>query len=204
MKKIRTFFKLITDLFTDSWLAIVTWLPGNSGLHLRRAYYRRKGAKIAEHVSLFTGVVLMNPAGCIFNQGSTLYQGCTIAVEAGGEFEIGERSHLGAGCYALVGSGKIHIGRGVAIGPHSRLIAQSNQAEDQKPVVESHYSGNISIGDDVLVGAGVTILPDVTIHDHAVCGAGAVVNQDIPEWQIAAGIPARILKERKHEGTHVD
>ncbi len=52
------------------------------------------------------------------------------------------------------------------------------------------------IGHDVWIGHGAVILPGVKIGNGAVIGAGAVVSKDIPEYAIAAGIPAKVIKFR--------
>ncbi len=53
-----------------------------------------------------------------------------------------------------------------------------------------HRAGQITVGNDVWFGAGVIVLPDVSIGDGAVIGADAVVAKDIPERAIAVGLPA--------------
>lgn len=56
-----------------------------------------------------------------------------------------------------------------------------------------------TIGNDVFIGANVTVLDGVTIGDGAVIGAGAVVSKDIPPYAIAVGCPIRIIKYRMTE-----
>lgn len=53
--------------------------------------------------------------------------------------------------------------------------------------------GKVTIGDDVFVGAGTIILPNVRIGSRVVVGAGSVVTKDIPDNSIAAGNPARVI-----------
>jgi virginiamycin A acetyltransferase len=53
-----------------------------------------------------------------------------------------------------------------------------------------------TIGNDVFIGANVTVLNGVTIGDGAIIGAGAVVSKDIPPYAIAVGVPIRIIKYR--------
>lgn len=63
----------------------------------------------------------------------------------------------------------------------------------QNKVVESKHT---TIGNDVFIGANVTMLDGVTIGDGAVIGAGAVVSKDIPAYAIAVGSPIRIIRYR--------
>lgn len=55
----------------------------------------------------------------------------------------------------------------------------------------------IVIEDDVWVGAGVKVLKGVTLHKGCVCAAGCVVTNDVPEYAIVGGIPARVISWRK-------
>jgi chloramphenicol O-acetyltransferase type B len=52
----------------------------------------------------------------------------------------------------------------------------------------------IVIGNDLWIGAGAIILPEVKIDDGAIIGAGAVVSHDVPAYAVVAGVPARILR----------
>jgi phosphonate metabolism protein (transferase hexapeptide repeat family) len=59
----------------------------------------------------------------------------------------------------------------------------------------------VVLGNDVWVGHGAVILPGVTIGDGAVVGAGAVVTHDVGPYEVAAGVPARVIKRRFDERT---
>ena len=60
-------------------------------------------------------------------------------------------------------------------------------------------ASEIRIGNDVWLGANVTILPGVTIGDNVIVGAGAVVTKDIPDNSLAVGVPARVVKEIEND-----
>ncbi len=128
--------------------------------------------------------------------------GRNINVERGAHFgdgariEIGDNSGIGVDCDLR---GPITIGRDVMMGPeciiitrlhrHDRLdIPMCQQGwEDAKPVV---------IEDDVWIGTRVIILPGVRVGKGVVIGAGAVVTRDVPDYAVAAGVPARVIHYR--------
>ena len=57
--------------------------------------------------------------------------------------------------------------------------------------------GNTVIGNDVWIGRESIIMPGVTIGQGAIIGSGSVVTKDIPDWTIAVGSPAKVIKELK-------
>ncbi len=94
--------------------------------------------------------------------------------------------------------GEITIGSDVLIGP-GVIMRSSNHAfkDSTKPIREQgHIAGRITIEDDVWIGAGAIILPDVKIGRGAIVAAGAVVSKDIEAKSIFGGVPARFIKER--------
>jgi len=62
---------------------------------------------------------------------------------------------------------------------------------------QPHTSEEIQIGRDVWIGRGSCILPGVTIGEGAVIGANSVVTRDVPDFGIATGVPARVIKIRE-------
>jgi acetyltransferase-like isoleucine patch superfamily enzyme len=52
----------------------------------------------------------------------------------------------------------------------------------------------VHIGDESWLGHGCVVLPGVTIGRHSVVAAGAVVTNDVPDYSVAAGVPARVIK----------
>ena len=91
----------------------------------------------------------------------------------------------------------------VTIGSHVNLAQgitvtalNHNFAEKDLRIDEQGVSTNpVTIGNDIWIGANAVILPGVTIGDHSVVAAGAVVTKDVPSHTLVAGVPAKIIKE---------
>jgi acetyltransferase-like isoleucine patch superfamily enzyme len=81
---------------------------------------------------------------------------------------------------------RISVGRNSIIGYNATLLTHEY-------LIDEYRLGNISIGSNVMIGANVTILPGVTIGDHAVVAAGAVVHRDVPAHARVGGNPLREL-----------
>lgn len=96
---------------------------------------------------------------------------------------------------AYTNRGCLHLGQRVSIGPGCVLVlaahANNSKVKQQLPRKERW----IKIEDDVWLGAGVIVLPQVTIGEGAVIGAGAVVTKDIPPHSVAVGNPAKVIKK---------
>jgi len=99
-------------------------------------------------------------------------------------------------------SSQLQIGDNVAISTGCRLICRSNDFKSKtnaipfKPGEKETYGVNIKIKDNVILGANVVVLPDVTIGEGAVVGANSLVKTDLDAWGIYAGTPAKKIGER--------
>lgn len=82
------------------------------------------------------------------------------------------------------------------ISPHPFVHLKSFGVVEENESIEIK---KISIGNDIWIGANVSILPGVTIGNGAVIGAGSVVTKDVPNYAIVAGNPAKIIKYRFSE-----
>ena len=95
-------------------------------------------------------------------------------------------------CESFQDQGGIEIGDGALIG-HNVVLATINHDLSPKKTRKNHYAP-IKIGAHVWIGSNVTVLPGVTIGDHVVVGAGAVVTRDVPAMAVVGGVPAKVLK----------
>ncbi|UTH14350.1 acyltransferase [Macrococcus equipercicus] len=85
---------------------------------------------------------------------------------------------------------KITIGTNCIIGFNTTLLCHEY-------LVHEYRTGDIIIGDEVMIGANVTVLPGVNIGHRAVIGAGSVVSKDVPAGAFAYGCPLQIRSEVK-------
>ena len=94
---------------------------------------------------------------------------------------------------------EIIIGDYCQFGPNVVIVASDHAVNDvSRPMrLQDSIPGRIVIGDDCWIGANVTITKGVTIGKGSVIGANSVVTRNIPEYSVANGVPARVLRDRR-------
>ncbi|WP_079478217.1 acyltransferase [Halobacillus salinus] len=81
---------------------------------------------------------------------------------------------------------RIQVGRNTVIGYNTTILAHEY-------LIKEYRLGDVSIGDEVMIGANTTILPGVTIGDGAIVSAGTLVHKDVPPGVFAGGNPMKII-----------
>lgn len=126
--------------------------------------------------------------------------GCKSVIEdyacinnAVGEIQIGDCSRIGLHNTII---GPVHIGNHVNLAQGVVVSGLNhNYNRTDIPISEQGVStALITINDDVWIGANTVIAAGVTIGCHCVIGAGSVVTKDIPDYSVAVGSPAKVLK----------
>ena len=128
----------------------------------------------------------------------------------------GEGVHVKHGCYIGLGR-KLRVGNGAQLGHNARIESNVTIGDDvlmgpdvvimttshafENPDLPINRQGSLPtlpvvIGNDAWIGTRVVIMPGVTIGNGAVVGAGSIVTRDIPPFAIAAGNPARVIRQR--------
>jgi acetyltransferase-like isoleucine patch superfamily enzyme len=153
-------------------------------LFLKKISLKKKGVTIHNNCT-FSGIDFLGKATiepyCRLNGDSTI--------------TIGDNFYMNANCHL---QGEISIGKDVMIGPKTVIWGRDHGIKkDTIMKNQPHIKKPITIGNDVWIGANVTILKGVNIGNGAVVGAGSVVIKDIPEYAIVVGNPARIVKYRE-------
>lgn len=112
----------------------------------------------------------------------------------------GKNVHLGNNVYfnfnaTLVDDTHIYIGDSTLIGPNVTLATAGHPILPELREKALQFNLPIHIGKNCWLGAGVIVLPGVTIGDNTVIGAGSVVTKDIPSNVVAVGNPCKVLRE---------
>ena len=112
----------------------------------------------------------------------------------------GKHVHFGKGVYAnfnltLVDDTHIYVGDHTMIGPNVTLATAGHPILPALREEVYQFNLPVRIGCSCWLGAGVIVLPGVTIGDNTVVGAGSVVTRDLPCGVVAAGNPCRVLRE---------
>ncbi|MFI8894007.1 acyltransferase [Streptomyces paradoxus] len=166
---------------------------------------RQRGAQEQRQKRLFAGPGDVRlGADCFVAESAAVYPDV---------LHLGDRSYIAAQAYVTgdirtgadctvnpftVVRGSVTLGDGVRIGAHTSLLAFNHGFAPGLPVHRQPVtSRGITVGDDVWIGSHVVVLDGVTIGDHCVIGAGAVVTKDLPAWTVAAGNPARRIRDRR-------
>ncbi len=111
----------------------------------------------------------------------------------------GKHTHFGKHVYAnfgltLVDDTHIYIGDYTMIGPHVTIATAGHPILPELREEGYQYNLPVHIGKACWLGAGVIVMPGVTIGDGSVIGAGSIVTKDIPAGVVAVGNPCRVLR----------
>ncbi|MDB5103932.1 MAG: lacA 1 [Fibrobacteres bacterium] len=155
---------------------LMSLFPGTSGDYLRYAFYGLTLPRLGTDACICFGATLSHPG-----------------------IEIGEKAYIGPFCnlglcslgdHVLLGTG-VHVMSG---------FAQHGIADLEIPIREQPGTMvRVSIGEDCWIGNKAVIGADV--GRKCVVGAASLVNRELPEYSVAVGNPARVLRSRKEDGT---
>ena len=206
-------YELITFLFGN--------LSGGMGYFLRKIAYRRIFRKIGGGFIIGKGVVLRHPInisigdrvaiddyvlmdasgageeGIVLGDDVIISRNCVVQGKTG-SIVIQNKADIGVQTIMSSASG-VHIGRSVLIAGNCYIGGGRYVTERlDVPIMEQglYSKGPVVIEDDVWLGAGVIVLDGLRIGKGCIVGAGAVVTKDLPEYAIAAGVPATIMGMR--------
>ena len=177
---------------------LVDWLIMNQ-VETRPRWYIRLLAPLYQHLGkhsvIHHSVRMDTPPYRKFSLGDySVVESFSCINNAVGDVVIGNHTRIGLHNTVI---GPVTIGNHVNLAQGITVTALNHNFENpDKRIDEQGVSTNpVTIGDDIWIGANAVILPGVSIGNHSVVAAGAVVNKDVPPHSLVAGVPAKIIKQ---------
>ena len=128
----------------------------------------------------------------------------------GYRIEVGKNFFANYNC-TIIDTGMVRIGDNCQIAPNVGIYTAGHPVHPATRNTLYEYGFDVTIGDNVWIGASTVVLPGVTIGSNCVIGAGSVVNRSIPDWSVAAGNPCRVIRriseadrDRYFDGREID
>ena len=123
-----------------------------------------------------------------------------IGIEPNFYCDYGFNIHLGKNFYSnhnlvILDANKVEFGDNVFVGPNCGFYTSGHPLDYEIRNKGLEYAKSIKVGNNVWIGGNVCVLPGVSIGDNVVIGAGSVVNKDIPSNCVAVGNPCKVIKK---------
>ena len=208
-------YEVITSLFGN--------FPGAIGYFLRSKFYKVLLKRVGKGVIWGRNVTLRHPhkieiednvaindfavldayggekSGIKIGEGALISRN-TVLNSKGGFIEIGKRTNLGMMSIIFSRDCKVRVGDDVLFSAYCYLMGGGSHSIERTDIPIAYQGAEcrgIEIGDNVWLGSGVRVLDGCKIGRDSVIGTNSFVNSDIPEFAVAAGSPAQIVKMRK-------
>jgi acetyltransferase-like isoleucine patch superfamily enzyme len=202
-------------------MLVSSWVPGALGLLLRTKLYPLLLGACGRNVTFGQNVVLRHPhkirigndvvvddhvlldAKGVDNRGIVLEDGVflgrnTILSSKNGYIHLEERANLGFNC-EIFAADEVRVGKDVMLAAYAYLVGGDHMHDRlDVPISRQGRIGlPIRIGDGSWLGAHSVVAGGVTVGEQAIIGAGAVVLENVPAFHVAAGVPAKTVRDRR-------
>jgi acetyltransferase-like isoleucine patch superfamily enzyme len=196
-------------------------VPGALGLALRARLYPWLLGRVGRGATFGSHVVLRHPHKIALGDGVVIDDGCcldakgtdnrgivvgdgvfigrnTILSCKNGDIVIGDHANIGFNV-EVFSAARVTIGRNVLIAAYTYLVGGDHLYDrvDIPVLYQGRTARGIEVGDNVWLGAHVVVTDGARIGRDAIIGAGAVVVGEIPAFAVAAGVPARVIRDRR-------
>lgn len=199
-------------------------LPGALGLVVRKKYFKSFLGKVEQNVVFGKSISIRHPHKIYIGNnvviddysvldakgtnndgiriGNNVMIGRNTVISCkNGNITIGDNTNIAMNCF-IQSAKDVNIGNNVLISAYCYVVGGGDHKTDRTdiPIIaQGQVVKGINIEDNCLLGAGAMIQDGVTIGRDSIIGTGAVVTKSIPKFSIAAGVPARIIKNRKKD-----
>lgn len=153
--------------------------------------YQHRG----RHSKIYRSVRMDTPPYRKFSLGDySVVESFSCINNAVGDVIIGDHTRIGLHNTVI---GPVTIGSHVNLAQGITITALNHNFEDKSQRIDAQgvSTSPVIIGDDIWIGANAVVLPGVSIGNHSVVAAGAVVTKNVPPHSLVAGVPAKIIKE---------
>jgi len=209
-------------------MLFTSWVPGALGLVLRKTLYPSILGKVGGNVVFGQGVAIRHGQKITIGDGVIIDDSAVLDAKGSSNtgIVIGDNTIVSRNAVLSCKNGDISIGTGCTVGMNTLIHAMegSNVAMGDYVLIGAFCyfigsgpygtqsleqpfkkqgmipQGGISISDNVWFGSHVQILDGVSILSGSIIGASTVVNKDIAEFDVVAGVPMKILKNRNDNG----
>ena len=159
-------------------------------MRLLAPFYQHRG----KHSVIHRSARMDTPPYRIFSLGDySVIESFACINNAVGDVIIGDHTRIGLHNTIIgpvdIGS-HVNLAQGITVSALNHNFSDTNKRIDEQGV----STNQVTIEDDVWIGANAVILPGVTIGEHCVVAAGAVVTKDVPPHSLVAGVPAKVIK----------
>ena len=166
---------------------------------MRRVVMRALCKRVGNDLQVGPNVVLKHPetmefGDCVFIGAQSMIQG-----RFDGTCKIG--SHVWIGPQAYFDARDLVLEDYVGWGPGAKVLGSAHTGiPSTEPIITTGLVIKpVTVGFGADIGMNASILPGVHIGAHSIVGAGAVVTHDVPDYAIVAGVPARVMRDRREE-----
>lgn len=151
--------------------------------------HRGRGSKIYRSVRMDTP-----PYRCFSLGQKSVIESYSCINNAVGDVIIGDHTRIGLHNTII---GPVTIGSHVNLAQGITVTALNHNFEAPERRIDEQgvSTQQVTISDDIWIGANAVVLPGVTVGNHCVIAAGAVVTKDVPPHSLVAGVPAKIIKQ---------
>jgi acetyltransferase-like isoleucine patch superfamily enzyme len=179
----------------------VLFRDSHQGAHERRVLLRAMCRSFGHGVRVGLGVLVLHPG--TFEIGDAVFLGNQTYLQGrhDGHCVIGAHTWIGPQSY--FDCRDMELGEHVGWGPGAKVLGSEHTGDPADvPIIQTDLVIRpVRVGKWADIGTNAVLLPGVTVGEGAMIGAGAVVTRDVPPYAVAAGVPAKVLRDRRTRGS---
>jgi acetyltransferase-like isoleucine patch superfamily enzyme len=177
--------------------AAAAYMDSADGARQRRVLLRALCKSFGHGVRVGLGVLVLHPQ--TFEIGDAVFIGNQTFLQGRHDGRAVIGAHTWVGPQSYFDCRDMELGEYVGWGPGAKVLGSEHTGDPvDVPIIQTDLVIKpVRVGKWADVGVNAVLLPGITVGEAAIVGAGAVVTQDVPDYAIVAGVPAKILGYRK-------